>query len=101
MIVVKEEKKEYLEKMHEIETQLHIAKGNLERLHEVETQLHDAKEALAKYVHEKEVRNSCLSAIYSQYECVGSFERHTRGIGSKLLMNMAMKVKDWENMNKA
>ena len=44
LIAMKEEKKELLEKMHEMETQLH-----------------DAKEALTMYVHEKEACNSILS----------------------------------------
>ena len=56
LISMKEEKQELLEKMHEMETQLH-----------------DAKEDLAMYVHEKEVWNSILSSISSQNECVGAF----------------------------
>ena len=43
MIAMKEEKQELLEKMHEMEAQLHIANENLERMLEMETQLHDAK----------------------------------------------------------
>ena len=43
-MAMKEEKQELLEKMHEIEIQLH-----------------DAKETLAKHVHENEVCNSSLS----------------------------------------
>ena len=45
----------------------------LEKMHEMETQLHDANETLAKNVLEKEVCNSSLSSISSQDECVGSF----------------------------
>ena len=71
--------------MHEMETQLHIANQNLARMHEMDTQIHDAKETLAKYVHEKEVCNSILPSISSQNECVGAFERHTRGIASNYL----------------
>lgn len=41
----------------------------LEKMHEMEIQLHDAKETLAKYVHENEVWNSSLSSISSQNEC--------------------------------
>ena len=62
---MKEKKKELLENMHEMEIYLQIANENLEKMHEVENQLHDAKEALAMYVHEKEVCNSILSSIYS------------------------------------
>ena len=62
-------------------------------MHDMETQLHDAKEALAMYVHEKEVCNSSLSSIYSQDECVGYFERNIRVIGSKLLMKMGYEGK--------
>ena len=55
-------------------------------MHEMDIQLYDAKEALAKHVLEEEVNNSSLSSISSQDKCVGSFEKNTRGIGSKLLM---------------
>ena len=57
-------------------------------MHEMEIQLHNAKEALAKHVLEEEVNNSSLYSISSQDKCVGSFEKHTRGIGSKLMMKM-------------
>ena len=39
-------------------------------------------------MHENEVYNSNLSSISSQNESFGDFQRHTRGIGSKLLMNI-------------
>ena len=54
----------------------------------MEMQLHDAKEALAKHVLEEEANNSILSSISSQDKCVGSFEKHARGIGSKLMIQM-------------
>jgi hypothetical protein len=60
----------------------------LEKLHEMETQLHEAKETLTKYMHEHEVRNVGFSSNSSQDECFGVFENHTRGIGSKLLLKM-------------
>ena len=45
----------------------------LEKMHEMEIQLHDAKETLVKYVNESEVCNSSLSSISSQNECFGAF----------------------------
>ena len=55
LIAMKEEKKELLENMHEMETQLNVSNEKLARMHEMETQLHDSKEALAKHVLEKEL----------------------------------------------
>jgi hypothetical protein len=60
----------------------------LERLHEMEIQLHEAKQTLTKYMHEHKVCNVSLSSNSSQDECFGGFENHTRGIGSKLLLKM-------------
>jgi hypothetical protein len=60
----------------------------LEKLHEMETQLHEANKTLTKYMHEHEVCNVGFSSNSSQDECFGVFENHTRGIGSKLLLKM-------------
>ena len=60
----------------------------LEKLHEMETQLHEAKQTLTKYMHKHEVCNVGFSSNSSQDECFGVFENHTRGIGSMLLLKM-------------
>ena len=93
LISMKEEKQELLEKMNEMETQIHVANESIARMYEMETQLHDAEETLAKHMFEKEVCKSSLSSVSSQDECFGVFEGHTRGIGSKLLKKRDMKVK--------
>jgi hypothetical protein len=65
----------------------------LEKLQEMENQLHEAKETLTKYMHEHEVCNVSLSSNSSQEECFGVFENHTRGVGSKLMLKMGYEGK--------
>jgi len=62
---------------------------NLKRMHELESKLFAAKEALAKYQLEEELNHSCLSSNSSKNAYIGSFEKHARGIGSKLMSKMA------------
>ena len=90
---MKEEKQLLSDKLQEMERQLHIANVNLERMRELETQLFVSKEALVKYQLEEEVNNSSLSSISFKNVYVGSFEKHTRGIGSKLMSMMGYEGK--------
>ena len=62
-------------------------------MHDMEMQLHQAQKALTKNMHEAEVIHSNLSLVSSSDRCVGSFEKHTRGIGSKLMLKMVYEVK--------
>lgn len=82
---MEEEKQMLSEKLQEMERKLHIANMNLKRMHELESQLFVAKEALVKYHLEEEVNHSSLSLNSSKNAYIGSFEKHTRGIGSKLM----------------
>ena len=59
----------------------------------MERQLHQAQEALTKKMREEEVIHSNLSSVSSLEICVGSFKKHTRGIGSRLMIKMGYEGK--------
>jgi len=85
---MREEKQFLSDQLQEMEGQLHIASMNMERMHELDIQLLVSKEALAKYQLEEEVNNSSFSSNSYKNVYVASFEKHTRGIGSKLMSKM-------------
>ena len=85
---MEEEKHMLSDKLQEMEGKFHIASMNLKRMHELESQLFILKESLPKYQLEEEVNHSYLSSNSSKNAYIGSFEKHTRGISSKLMSNM-------------
>ena len=59
----------------------------------MEIQLHQAQEAFTKKMHEEKVIHSNLSSVSSVEIYVGSFKKHTRAIGSKLMIKMGYEGK--------
>ena len=62
-------------------------------MQELETQLLVSKEASVKHQFKEEINNLSLSSILSKNVYVGSFEKHTRRIGSKFMSKMGYEGK--------
>ena len=88
-----EEKRESTELREQLFSMKEEKEEILQKFHDMERQLHQAQEALTKKIHEEEVIHSNLSSVSSLERCVGSFEKHTKGIGSKLMIKWAMKAR--------
>jgi hypothetical protein len=97
LITMKDLMKVIFDKNIALEEQLMAMKQEkdqlLQRMHEMENQLQEAKETLTKYMHEHKVCSVSLSSNPSKDECLGGFENHTKGIGSKLMFKMGYEGK--------
>jgi hypothetical protein len=97
LITMKDLMKVIFDKNIALEEQLMAMKQEkdqlLQRMHEMENQVQEAKETLTKYMHEHKVCSVNLSSNLSKDECLGGFENHTKGIGSKLMFKMGYEGK--------
>ena len=67
--------------------------GIFQRMHEMEKQLHQAEKSLIKQMLKAKLNHSNLSSNFFSDRSVGSFEKHTRGIGSKLMLKIGYEGK--------